>query len=296
MNIYHNIQQIPTSQSRRTLLIGHYDGLHLGHQHMLQQAKQLDTSAQLMVLTFDTPPSNYFTPDHPKLLIQPLTDRLSLFQELGVHETCVQTFDQPFSSITAPQLVDLLVEWNVSTLIMGFDQALGAQRAGDLDTMTTLCAPHHIQVTQLTQIGNISSSAIRQALKTADLHTAQQHLGRPFSLTGTIIHGQQIGRTIGFPTANLQMPPLQLLPKFGVYRCHCHIQAKHHLSVVNIGIRPTLDTHEPTVEVHILDYQGNLYGETLHIHFEQYIREERKFDTLHQLQQQIAQDIQTAKQ
>lgn len=295
MRIYHDIDQIPTSRVERTLVIGNFDGLHLGHQYVIAQAKEQSPAKSVMILTFSEPPSNFFRPDEPKKLLQSVSDRLSIMEQIGVDEVCVQCFNHKFSSISAINLVSWFEQWNVTQLMMGFDQALGAKRHGNFEMMQYLCTPKGIDVTQLQQQGQVSSSHIRSALQKGDIQSANACLGRPFSLMGRVVEGNKIGRTIDFPTANLQLDPLQLLPKDGVYICNTWIANQCYLSVANIGKKPTIQQDQRTVEVHILDFDQGLYGDEITLEFTDYIREETKFGTLDALKAQIARDVQTAR-
>ncbi|MEG4090833.1 bifunctional riboflavin kinase/FAD synthetase [Microcoleus sp. Pol12B4] len=281
------------------------------------------------VVTFDPHPQEFFT-GQPKKLLTPLAEKVELLAAMGVEQLVLLPFDRELAALTACEFVEeiLVRQLKASRISVGVDFRFGRGRAGTAVDLQSIAAGYGIDVA-LAPLHNcgegdrISSSGIREGLASGDLTRANQLLGRPYSLVGTVVGGQRLGRTIGFPTANIELPPEKFLPRFGVYAVR--VSLKHgwekmkeesssyrwenpkslipgtpsNLSfvngVVNVGCRPTVDGLQPTVEVHLLDWSGDLYGKTLSASLVEFLRPEQKFASLDALKTQIQTDCDIAR-
>ncbi|MEG4840032.1 MULTISPECIES: bifunctional riboflavin kinase/FAD synthetase [unclassified Microcoleus] len=281
------------------------------------------------VVTFDPHPQEFFT-GQPKKLLTPLAEKVELLAAMGVEQLVLLPFDRELAALTACEFVEeiLVRQLKASRISVGVDFRFGRGRAGTAVDLQSIASGYGIDVA-LVPLHNcgegdrISSSAIREGLASGDLTRANQLLGRPYSLVGTVVGGQRLGRTIGFPTANIELPPEKFLPRFGVYAVR--VSVKHggekmkeesssyqrenpksvipgiasNLSfvngVMNVGCRPTVDGLQPTVEVHLLDWSGDLYGQTLSASLVEFLRPEQKFASLDALKTQIQADCDIAR-
>jgi riboflavin kinase / FMN adenylyltransferase len=332
------------------IALGNFDGIHLGHRQVLQPILQASavvgcTSSSASqdsirdreypyatVVTFDPHPQEFFS-GQSKQLLTPLPEKVKLLERLGAEQLILLPFDRELAALSPQQFVeDILVRQLQATRIsVGKDFRFGCKRAGTAEDLKAIAATFDIEVLiaslKICQDRSIriSSSLIRQALAEGDLHQANRMLGRSYTLTGKVVTGQQIGRTIGFPTANLQLPPVKLLPRYGVYCVRVdfeeeklsqspipnpqssHTPASLHPShtphtpqssipgVMNIGCRPTIEGNAPTIEVHLLDWNGDIYGQTLTVSLEEFLRPEQKFASLDALKTQIQEDCDRAR-
>ena len=232
------------------------------------------------VVTFNPHPQEFFS-GKPKKLLAPITEKLALLEEIGVEQVVLLPFNQELADLTPIQFVEEILVKHLQTyrVSVGWDFRFGRNRTGDAKDLQAIASNYNIDVkiVPLYSCENgerISSSIIRQALEAGDLKKSNRLLGRPYSLVGQVVQGQQLGRKLGFPTANLQLPPHKILPCFGVYAVEVYIYGEKqpqeiftgdrpHIGVMNVGCRPTLNGLNPTVEVHILDWSQDLYGQTL---------------------------------
>ena len=312
------------------IALGNFDGIHLGHQQVLQPIltacraigcpsclkgkKQETKRTHATVVTFNPHPREFFT-GQPQKLLTPLEEKIGQLERLGVDQLVLLPFDRELASLNPQQFVEfiLLRQLQASSISVGEDFRFGHQRVGTAADLQAIAANFGIEVT-ITSLKNcqgdniegmvrISSSSIRQALEQGEIGQANRMLGRPYTLTGTVIAGEKLGRTIGFPTANLQLPASKFLPKQGVYCVGVFLeggspeQAVLPLKgVMNLGCRPTVDGRTPTVEVHLLEWSGDLYGQTLTVTLEKYLRPEQKFPSFDALKAQIAADCDAARE
>ncbi|PSR16843.1 bifunctional riboflavin kinase/FAD synthetase [filamentous cyanobacterium CCP3] len=255
------------------------------------------------VMTFFPHPQEFFS-GQARPLLTPLPEKAAQISRLGIEQLVLLPFDQYLANLSPEDFVESLLirQLRVTSISVGKDFCFGKRRQGSVDDLKTLAARHDVQVhiTPLTCLGTerISSSRIRQALAAADLETAKALLGRPYSLTGRVVQGQQLGRTLGFPTANLLLPAEKFLPQNGVYSVWVQgaTQTPYTLApaVMNLGTRPTVKGLALTAEVHLLNWTGNLYGKTLDVHLHSFLRPEQRFDSLTDLKAQIQRDGQQA--
>ncbi|MEL6903587.1 MAG: bifunctional riboflavin kinase/FAD synthetase [Cyanobacteria bacterium J06606_4] len=252
------------------------------------------------VVTFSPHPQEYFS-GIARPLLTPVPEKAWQLARLGIRQLVMLPFDRALAALTPEAFVQqVLIEGlQAKHISVGSDFRFGAGRSGTADQLSAIAATYGVPVTQVSlkheQGDRISSSRIRTALQAGDPATAAQLLGRPYTLTGRVVKGKQLGRTLGFPTANLQIPSNKYLPRTGVYSVRAYGIADAPLrGIMNIGHRPTVDGKTLSIEVHLLDWEGDLYGQLLTVSIEGFVRAEQKFASLEQLKQQIAEDCQQA--
>jgi riboflavin kinase / FMN adenylyltransferase len=283
------------------IALGNFDGIHRGHLEVIKPVLDWDCDAYKTVVTFDPHPQQYFTGQQRQLLT-PHQERAIILEQLGVEQLILLPFDRELVKLSPLEFVDLILNSQLQAkfISVGEDFRFGNQRAGAATDLVTLTAnigiPTRIAPLEMDGGSRISSSRIRAALLAADLTLAQELLGRYYSIVGTVVNGQEIGRSIGFPTANLKYPIEKYLPRQGVYCVQVDTADATQLpGVMNIGKRPTVNGVNTTVEVHLLDWDGNLYGQQLTVYLHQFLRSEQKFADLTALTNQIQADCKAAK-
>ena len=304
MNIIRTAKELNAGQHKVSLAIGFFDGVHLGHQQIIRQtiadARQPDGLA--LVVTFDRHPNAVVAPARVPPLIYSLSQKLRALEGLGADALLLIPFDKAFSEQPGEQFIRALVRdlGQVQSLCVGANFVFGHRRAGNVALLKKLGAELHFSVHGMAAVSldgsAVSSTRIRGLIRAGELDLASQMLGRAYSLCGKVVAGDQLGRQLGFPTANLDVAGL-VLPPNGVYAIHLLARGKTHRAVANIGIRPTLQNPKPPlrVEAHLLGFDGNLYGEELELVFREKLRDEMKFASVTELKQQIARDIDRAK-
>ena len=284
--------------------IGVFDGVHLGHQQVIRQtvadARQQEGIA--VVVTFDRHPNAIVAPDRAPLLIYSLPQRLRAISELGADAALLIHFDKEFSLRSGEEFIRGMARdfGHLRSICVGSTFTFGHRRSGDVALLKKLGSELGFSVHGLAAVSldahAVSSTRIREAIRSGQLDTASQMLGRAYSLTGLVARGDQLGRTLGFPTANLDATGL-VLPPNGVYAVHALIQDKTYRAVLNMGYRPTLRQPKPSlrIEAHLLDFDGDLYDQQLELNFVAKLRDEQTFSSLPELQRQIGRDIQMAR-
>ncbi|HAM72327.1 MAG TPA: hypothetical protein DCM86_11845 [Verrucomicrobiales bacterium] len=283
--------------------IGVFDGVHLGHQQVIRRAlgDARHAEALSVVITFDRHPSTVVAPARAPLMLYTNPQKLRTLQQLGVDVVLMIPFTGEFSRIGGEEFIRSLARdiGQLKSLSVGSEFAFGARRSGNVALLQKLGAELGFTVHGLAAVAldgeTVSSTRIRQAIADGRLDEADQMLGRTWSLSGRVVPGKQLGRTLGFPTANLDTTGL-ILPPTGVYVAHVVVEGVPHRAVLNIGLRPTVEgaAPAPRVEVHLLGFNGELYGAELEVFFILRLREERKFASLEELRRQIALDVETA--
>ncbi|WP_310485113.1 bifunctional riboflavin kinase/FAD synthetase [Chamaesiphon sp. VAR_48_metabat_403] len=285
------------------IALGNFDGIHRGHLETIEPVLKWDNkSTYKTVVTFDPHPQQYFTGQQRQLLT-PHSERVIILEGLGIDQLILLPFDCELVKLSPEEFVDRILDRQIQAkfISVGADFRFGNQRAGTATDLVALAANLGIQ-TQIVPLAidgdsRISSSRIRAALLAADLQLTRALLGRYYSIVGTVVNGQEIGRSIGFPTANLKYPPDKFLPRQGVYCVRVDTPTATQLpGVMNIGKRPTVDGVNTTVEVHLLDWDGNLYEQQLIVHLHHFLRSEQKFPDLAALTNQIQADCKAAKE
>jgi riboflavin kinase/FMN adenylyltransferase len=304
MNVIRAANELNPGERKVCVAIGVFDGVHLGHQQVIRQtiSDAQQHEAISVVVTFDCHPNSVVAPERTPPLIYPLAKKLHVIESMGIATTLLVHFDKAFSQIPAEDFIrGLCADFkNISSICVGSNFTFGHRRQGNVELLRTLGKQLNFTVHGLAAVAldgeRVSSTRIRDAIRSGNLDTASQMLGRAYSLTGKIIKGDKIGRQLGFPTANLDFAGL-ILPPNGVYAAHAEVGGKTFRAAVNIGVRPTIQNTAPQlhVEAHLLDFSGNLYGHEMELIFIEKIRDEKKFPSIDALKEQIAQDIETAK-
>jgi riboflavin kinase/FMN adenylyltransferase len=291
------------------IALGNFDGIHQGHQLVLQAIIDSLLSGQQAhvypsVVSFTPHPREFFTGGKLELLT-PIPEKAELLSSLGIEQLILLPFNQDLAALSPQQFVEqiLVKQLQARQISVGSDFRFGYQRKGTGEDLKNIAANFGIKVhlnslyqyqDSQNQTVRVSSSLIRQALLKGDMATANTMLGRPYGLSGTVVTGQQLGRTIGFPTANLELPPAKFLPRYGVYSADVLVNKTVVKGVMNLGCRPTVAGAAPTIEVHLLNWSGDLYGQNLQVNLLRFLRPEQKFPNLEALKQQIAKDCQAA--
>ncbi|MCL4454214.1 MAG: riboflavin biosynthesis protein RibF [Deinococcus sp.] len=276
----------------KVVVVGSFDGLHLGHQHLIRQAQQEARSGHLPVLvyTFD-PPSKVFT--RGEGFLTELSEKVELLKSLGAEIALVVPFNEDFSKRSKDEFLADLKDLEAHTLYVGRDFRFGHQRSGGPEDLSKV-AP--TRVVDLLHVAGapVKSSRVRELLATGRVEEAKELLGRPYRADGIVVEGDKLGRTLGFPTANLQVAPLKVLPH-GVFAVRVRTDSETYGGVANVGLRPTVGGRSLRFEVHVLDFDGDLYGHELKVEFLKKIRDEAKFEDLEALKSQLAKDAEAAK-
>lgn len=303
MIITQEISDLSECQKPVHLAMGVFDGVHAGHQEVIQRAcdEARKAGALCGVLTFDPFPLQVVAPDRaPQKILASISHKQCLLAELGVDILLVVPFNKGFSKLSAKEFLDLLYETGrLAHISIGEDWKFGRGREGRLAFLEDYCAERGILLSAaapvIHQEERISSTRIRQCVRDGNLRAAAEMLGRPYSLFGDVVEGDQLGRKIGFPTANVDTQN-ELLPPNGVYVVRAEVRGEMQYGVANLGLRPTVTGKGvKTLEVHFLDFKDDIYGENLHVELGQCLRPEKKFDGIDALKAQIAKDCESAR-
>lgn len=300
MQVFRTFEELAKHSQRVCLAVGVFDGVHLGHQRVIGQARDdaRVTGGTSVVLTFDPHPMRVLQPHKAPLLLTSTEHKLALIEKLGVDACLLLAFDKPFSLTPPEQFIDTAVRQTnqLQEICVGTRFRFGHDRAGDVRLMEKLAPKYGFVAKEIesVKLGEeiISSTAIRQHVLSGRLDRAAAMLGRPFSVLGTVEPGDHRGRELGFPTANLN-PHNEVLPPDGVYAVRVTIGDEQFGGVVNIGLRPTFAAAQPrrVLEVHILDFARELYGQDIEVLFLAKLRDEQKFGSVEALKAQITADI-----
>lgn len=280
--------------------IGNFDGVHLGHQAMLQQVVETARARQLTpcAVTFEPHPRELFTPETAPARLSNLRDKLMNLAAAGITHTHICHFNTTLAHMPAKQFVQQILVDGLQTryLLIGDDFRFGAKRTGSFELLQQLSTQHGYELAAMHSITHdttrVSSTAIRAALADGELDIAAQLLGRAYRISGRVAHGDKLGRELGFPTANIRMRRNKL-PLTGIFVVEVHGIVDHALpAVASLGVRPTVKTGaQPLLEIHLLNFTGNLYGHIIHVDFLAKLRDEAKYPDLATLTQQIALDV-----
>ncbi|TCS82988.1 bifunctional riboflavin kinase/FAD synthetase [Tepidibacillus fermentans] len=283
--------------------IGFFDGVHLGHQKVIKRACEIARSRNLVcgVMTFDPHPKQVMGIKDKIDQITPIHSKLKQLETLHVDFTYIIQFTKEFANISPEEFVEnILLKLNVRGIVVGFDFTFGYKGLGTPKTLVEL-SQGYFTVDVIDSYNykreKISSTRVRDRLLSGDIHEVRSLLGRNYSFYGRVVRGDQLGRTIGFPTANLELLEDYLILKNGVYVVKVNFQGKTYPGVMNIGYKPTVKQNlkSPTYEVHLIDFDGDLYGQILEVELLDYIRGEKKFSGIHELKEQIYKDTLEAK-
>ena len=287
-----------TPQGKTLLTIGVFDGVHAGHRYLLEKLQQQAVEKNLLsgVVTFNPHPQSVLHPHSQLLWLNNLEDRVRAFQELGVRIVAVLTFTPKIAQLSAQDFISLLKKYlKMQGIVVGPDFTLGRSQEGNINLLRTMGHEMNFSVEVISPFtidGEVvSSTLIRQALIQGDMRRVERLMGRYFYLRGKVITSNKRGRVLGFPTANLDIKPQQALPSNGIYATITQVNGKRFPSATNIGIRPTFGKGEKTVETHLLNYKGDLYGKDMKVEFVQKLRDEQRFSSPEELKIQIEKDV-----
>ena len=299
MEIFTDIDSLGNTPSAVT--VGSFDGVHRGHMAMITEARELAASRglPLTVVTFARHPRLLFSGSDAPFLLTSTDDKLSLLERAGVERCLLLPFDNAMASLTAEEFMHdiLLQKLGVRMLAVGYDHHFGRPQTGEgISQYVGYGREMGVEVVQLhpyTPDGQkISSSRVRGELAAGDVEAAARMLGRNYSLQGRVVHGEAVGRRLGFPTANISLlEPLQLLPLDGVYECTIKVRLQCYRGVMNVGCKPTVNGSSRTIEVFIIGFDGDIYGEPVVVEFVRRLRGERRFAGLDDLRAQIESDV-----
>ncbi|MFD2998847.1 bifunctional riboflavin kinase/FAD synthetase [Pontibacter toksunensis] len=279
---------------------GTFDGVHIGHQKILKRVMERarQSNGQSVVITYWPHPRLVLFPeDNDLMLLSTIQERIEELRNFGIDYLLIIPFTKEFSRTSSRKFItDVLVRTiNTKVLVIGYDHRFGKNREGSFENLKARAAQYGFEVEEIPRqdiddVG-VSSTKIRKALEDGDIHTANRYLGRNYTFTSEVVEGNKIGRTIGYPTANLALPRNhKLIPAHGVYAVWVKIEEARYGGMMNIGLRPTVDGKQLTLEVHILNFNQDIYGETLTVEFVEQLRKEQKFESLEALKAQLAND------
>jgi riboflavin kinase/FMN adenylyltransferase len=306
MRIFYGLEGVDKIKNP-VITIGTFDGVHLGHQKIIENlvSKAKELGGESVLMTFSPHPRMVLFPDsHSLQLIQTEEEKMKKLATTGIENCIVFPFTFEFSRLSAMEFVrDILVNTlNIDTIIIGYDHQFGRNREGNiqyLQEVSNIYDFHAVEIpAQEIDAVNVSSTKIRRAILDGDIELANQYLGNPYVLSGIVVQGNQLGRTIGFPTANIQVEDTtKIIPGNGVYLVKINHKNSLLTGVMNIGRRPTVsDKAENRIEIHIFDFNQDLYGQQLEVEVHKKVRDEKKFDSIEQLSQQIEKDTLFARQ
>lgn len=296
--------QLPENHAtaHSAVAFGNFDGVHLGHRALLAQlvAHAKSLAGPAIAITFDPHPLAVLRPDRTPLAVDTLDARLRLLRDQGVDRTLVLCFNAAFASQSADWFARTVLRdiLGARAITVGPDTRFGQGGGGDVALLREVMVECHgiVDIFDGVELGGalVSSSRVRTAVQAGDVALAARLLDRPFTLRGTVVHGDARGRQIGFPTANLQ-PENQVIPRNGVYACRVAIDGVTCNAVANLGVRPTFEGHTLRIEAHVLDFDGDLYGRSLELAFVARLRDEQRFDGVPALVAQLARDVAAAR-
>lgn len=280
------------------LSLGMFDGVHLGHKCIIDELIKIGTENNLetAILTFWPHPRFVFNPNEDLKLLNTLDEKTLLMEKYGISNLFLKEFDEEFRNLTGEEFVRqvLIDKLNVKYLIIGYDHSFGKNKSGNFELLQRLSKELDFEVEQMEAINihenNISSTKIRNALLAGNIKEANEMLGYSYSVSGKVMHGKKIGRTIGYPTANIGTDPVKLLPKKGAYVVEVYVKNQQYKGMMSIGTNPTVNGESLTVEVYILNFNDDIYDEKITVKFRDFLHEEIKFESLEKLIERLDED------
>lgn len=298
MRIYHDLDDFNPVRNA-VVTSGTFDGVHVGHQKILSRLHEIAdrTNGETVVITFWPHPRLVLYPDADLKLLNTFEEKAELIKEQGVHHLLRIPFTKEFSQLTSEEFITKILVEKIGTkkLVIGYDHHFGKNREGSFEQLKLNGPKYGFDVEEISRQDvdhvAVSSSKIRQAIETADVETASHLLGRPYSLSGRVIKGDQIGRLIGFPTANLEIDSNhKLIPADGIYAVTIVHEHTKYDGMLYIGNRPTVEGSKKNIEANIFKFNKDIYGESLSVYLHQFMREDRKFNDVEELTLQIKRD------
>ncbi|CAA7390234.1 bifunctional riboflavin kinase/FAD synthetase [Chryseobacterium fistulae] len=297
MKVFKNFKEY-SSQKSLALSLGMFDGVHLGHKSIIEELTKIGSKHNLdtAILTFWPHPRFVFNANEDLKLLNTLEEKQLLLEKYGIENLFLKEFDEEFRNLTGEEFIrQILIEkLNVKYLIIGYDHSFGKNRSGNFELLKKLSQELDFEVEQMEAINihenNISSTKVRNALLAGNIVEANQMLGYPYSVSGTVVHGKKIGRTIGYPTANIETESIKLLPKKGAYIVEVFIKDQQYKGMLSVGTNPTVNGDKLTTEVYILDFNGDIYDEKITVKFRDFLHDEIKFEGLEKLIERLDED------
>ena len=298
LNVFPSISEF-NSTKKTIVTIGTFDGVHIGHQKiiekLIQETKKADCES--LILTFFPHPRMVLNGSSSIKLLNTINEKSSLLEKMGLDNLVVHPFDKKFSNLSAEEFVKTILvdSFNLKKIIIGYDHRFGNNRAANIDDLISFGKKYDFEVEQISaqeiDSVSVSSTKIRDAISDGNMIVANEFLGYDYILSGKIITGKQLGRTIGFPTANIKIEEnYKLIPKNGVYIVKSHLQEKTVFGIMNIGLNPTVNGEDLSIEVHFLDFEADLYNKNITVSVIARIRDEQKFTSIDLLKAQIQED------
>jgi len=298
LKVFHSINDFQSTK-KTILTLGTFDGVHVGHRKILEKLTQNTENDEYesLVLTFFPHPRMVLKGHSDVKLLNTLSEKIDLLEEIGVQNLVIHPFDETFSRLTAEEFVKtvLMDQFHIQKIIIGHDHRFGRNRTANIDDLIAFGKQYHFEVEQISvqeiDAVSISSTKIRNALTKGNMALANEYLGYEYFLTGTILKGKQLGRSIGFPTANLHIEEnYKLIPQNGVYVVKSIIKEKTIFGMMNIGFNPTVAGENLSIEIHYFDFDADLYDQKISVSILEYLRPEQKFDSVELLKQQLKKD------
>ena len=302
LKIFHSINDF-RSTKKTILTLGTFDGVHIGHKKILKKVIQgtANEKYESLVLTFFPHPRMVLQEDSGLQLLNTIDEKIDLLAEIGLENLVIHPFDETFSRLTAEDFVKTILvdRFHIQKIIIGYDHRFGRNRTADIDDLIAFGEKYNFEVEQISvqEINEISvsSTKIRNALLEGNMTLANDYLGYAYFLTGTVVKGKQLGRTINFPTANLNIKEnYKLIPQNGVYIVESTINQKTVFGMMNIGFNPTVKGQNQSIEIHYFDFDADLYGQKIRVSILQRIRSEQKFESVDLLKAQLEKDKKSA--
>jgi riboflavin kinase/FMN adenylyltransferase len=304
VKLYTNIDQFKAKMP--VVTIGTFDGVHLGHQKVILRLQEFakQHNGETVIFTFHTHPRLVTSPNENNLrLLTTLNEKINLFEKYGIDHLIIYTFDKSFSELSYSEFVEKILVEKIGThcLVVGYDHKFGKNREGGFDYLKNCAEKFNFEIERLDVLlvdeDSVSSTKIRNALQNGEIEKANQYLGYQFTLHGKVVEGKQLGRKLGFPTANIEASDkFKIIPGYGVYAVKVEIRGSVYKGMLNIGTRPTFNNNADnrSIEVNIFDFEGDVYGNEITLQFAGKIRDEQKFESIDMLVAQLEKDKKTA--
>ena len=300
MKIYNSINNFTTTK-KTIVTLGTFDGVHIGHNAILDKICKVAKHENLesIILTFFPHPRKIVSNNYDIKLLNTIEEKSVLLEKIGIQNFIIHPFDKTFSELSPREFVtQVLVEkLNIQKIIIGHDHKFGKDRAADFNDLINFGKGFGFEVEEISaqQINevSVSSTKIRNSLLEGNISLANEYLGYPYVLTGNVVKGNQLGRTIGFPTANIEIPEeYKLIPKNGVYIVTANVLDQNVFGMMNIGVKPTLGENKLSIEVHLLDFDKDIYNQKIQVNLLERLRDEQKFDSFDAIKSQLEKDKQ----
>ncbi len=298
LKLFHSINDFHSTK-KTILTLGTFDGVHIGHKKILERITQNTENGKYesLVLTFFPHPRMVLQEKSEIKLLNTIAEKTKLLEATGIENLIIHPFDESFSRLTAEEFVHsiLVDQFHIQKIIIGHDHRFGRNRTANIDNLIAYGAEYGFEVEQISaqeiQDVSVSSTKIRKALTEGKMDLANEYLGYDYFLSGKIVKGKQLGRTIGFPTANIEIEEdYKLIPKTGVYAVKALIDQKEIFGMMNIGFNPTVNGQKQTIEVNLFDFDADIYDKEIEVSLLHFLREEQKFGSIDLLKEQLNQD------